>query len=118
MNYKAKNKIVEAICKDTPLFVKGTGVRVKVDYFGTDLDEFRVSLGRKQSKAKDVRLFCNVEFVGSPTPKALKLFQRYHIKRNSVSDKMELDGVIDIENLSTTPYDSKAAKVLYEKKNK
>jgi hypothetical protein len=111
MNYRTKNKIIEAICKGKTLFIKDTGIAVAVTYFGSDADEFRV--GRN-----DKNRYCHIEFISPPTMSSLTKFKNYHIKKNSHSGKMELDGTIDISNLSLTPYESKAGKLLYGKKGK
>lgn len=108
MNYITKNKLIEQICRGKPVFIKDTGVAVEVDYFGTDLYEFR----NRDSK----ELFCNVNIIGIPTTKALHLFEKFHIKKNSHTNNMELDGTIKLSNLSLSPYETKAGKVLYEKK--
>jgi hypothetical protein len=111
MNYKTQNKIIEAICKGKNLFIKNTGIVVLVDYYGTDLLEFR-------RRGPDRRQFCNIEFLTTPTTKALKLLEKFHIKKNSHSKTMELDGVINLDLLSLSPYESKAGKLLYDKKGK
>jgi hypothetical protein len=111
MNYRTKNKVIAGICNGGVLFIKDTGIKVLVSYFGTDNNEFRKS-------DRDGKQYCNIELVGTPTSKVLKLFRQYHIKRNSSSGVMELEGVIDLTHLSITPYESKAGKLLYEKKNK
>jgi hypothetical protein len=106
-----RNKLLQAICKGDILFIKDTGVKVKVEYFGSDLSDYR-------TRNRDKREFCNIELLDSVTTKAIKLFHKYDIKRNNTTGKMELDAVIDIKNLSLTPYESKAGKLLYEKRNK
>lgn len=108
MNYKTKNKLIEHICKGKPLFIKDTGVKVEVDYFGTDMNEFRSRNSRED--------YCQVDMITPPTTKALKLFEKFHIKRNSHTKEMEIEGTIKLRNLSLSPYETKAAKVLYEKK--
>ena len=111
MNYRTKNKIIEAICKGKTLFIKDTGIAVCIEYFGTDIDEFR-------NGRNDRKQYCQVEFISSPTVTSLTKFKSYHIKKNSHSGKMELNGTIDITNLSLVPYESKAGKLLYGKKGK
>jgi hypothetical protein len=109
MNWRLRDKIIEAICTDKPLYIKDTGIKVEVDYFGTDIDRFR---SRGKPPIEEVR----VTMVNTPTAKALKLFKEWHIKKNSHSKTMELDGVIELKNLSLTPFESKGAKILYAKK--
>ncbi len=109
MNYRTKNKLIQAICKGQTLYIRDTGIAVRVDYFGSDLrEDFR---GRNRR----IEHPCNIEFLTPPTTKALKLFNKWHIKRNSHSGKMELDGTINLEHLSLKPFETKAAKVLYDK---
>lgn len=116
MNWRIKDKIIEAICKGETLYIKDTGIAVIVDYFGTDIRENNWSY--KNNKRKKEHEPCKVDFIGIPNKKALSLCEKYHIKRNSHSKTMELEGVIKIDKLSLTPFEGKAAKVLYEKVKK
>lgn len=112
MNYRVKNKIIDAICKGKNLFIKDTGIEVMVEYLGTDLQELRVR-GRSVG-SKDFH--CSVLFVTPPTVGVLKLFKKYDIIRNSHSQTVEAKGNISIEHLSLIPYEGKAGKLLYGKK--
>ena len=114
MNWRYRDKLIAAICKGDHLYIKDTGVKVSVEYFGTDISDnsFR---GGKSKRTDDP---CNIEFLSTPTHKALQKVLKYHIKRNSHSKTMELDGVIHLKELSLTPYESKGAKILYEKTKK
>lgn len=112
MNWRERDRIVEAMFKNEALYIRNTGVQVHVDYFGTDT---RSNTGWNRTKTLDEYSKCVIEFATPPTLKALKLCRTFHIKRNSHSKTMELNGEIDIKNLSLTPYETKAAKVLYEK---
>jgi len=112
MNYRDRNKVIEAISKDNPLFIKGTGVQIKVDYFGTDMEDFRL---RGRGQKQDKRLFCNIDFMTPPTNKVLKRLVKYHFKRNSHTNQMEISGVICIDELSTVPHNSRAGELLYGK---
>lgn len=105
---RAKNKLIEQICKGKPLFIKNTGIRVEVDYFGTDMHKFR-----SRNSKED---YCQVNMLDPPTIKSLKMFEKFHIKMNSHSKEMELEGTIKLSNLSIMPYETEAARVLYEKK--
>ena len=109
MNYRERNQIIEAICKDSPLFIRDTAIRVKIDYFGSDMSDFR------NRNKKDEGLYCRIEFLDPPTSKVMKLMRKYDFKRNSHSNKMELEGVICIDHLSTVPRNSRAGKLLYGK---
>lgn len=111
MNWKKRDKIIEAIYKNEPLFIKDTGVKVSVDYFGTDTDKFG-SFGKKPTAVDK----CQISFETAPTMKALKACTSYHIKKNSHTKKIELDAQIEIDKLSILPYESKAAKILYKQK--
>lgn len=113
MSYRNKNKIIEAICRGDILYIKNTGIAVTVTYFGTD-----VGTDWTTRKIKKVENLCEIEFINTPTRKALDLCEKFHIKRNTVSKKIELDGYIKIINLSISPFEGKAAKVLYEKNKK
>jgi len=107
MNYKMKDRIISAIAKGDTLFIKGTGVRVTVDYFGVDCFTETVR-GKKVEN-------CHLEFIDTPTTECLKLCSKYDIKKNSHTKEIEVSGVIDIRKLSLRPYESKAGKLLYEK---
>ena len=106
-----RDKIIEAMYKNKPLYIRGTGVKVFIDYFGSDT---RTNTGWNRTKNLDEYSKCMIEFATPPNMKALKLCRAFHIKRNSHSKTMELNGEIDIKNLSLTPYETRAAKVLYE----
>jgi len=113
MNYRAKNKLILAICSGTNLYIRDTGVAVQVEYYGTDLNARFLD---RKSTAKG--LLCNVTVVGTPTTKSLKVFEAFHIKKNSHTKIVETDGLISLEHLSLSPYESKAGKILYDKKGK
>jgi hypothetical protein len=114
MNWRYRDKLIAAICNGDHLYIRDTGIRVSVDYFGTDIAD-NSWRGSKSKRSDDP---CNIEFVDKPTHKALQKLIKYHIKRNSHSKTMELDGTIHLRELSLTPYESKGAKILYEKKQK
>ena len=107
-----RDKIIEAMYKNEPLYIKGTGVKVSVDYFGTDSADRLGFTSRR--KNLDEYSKCHIQFESAPNMKALKMCNVFHIKKNSHSKTMELDAHINISNLSLTPYETKAAKVLYE----
>ncbi len=114
MNWRTRDKIIAAICKGEHLYIKDTGIKVSVDYFGTDLVD---GLWRAP-KNKKVDEPCNIEFLDAPTHKALQKLIKYHIRKNSHSKTMEVEGTIGIKELSLTPFESKGAKILYEKSKK
>lgn len=108
MNYKLKNKIIESIIKCQPLYIKDTGVKVKVTYYGSDLREFG-------TRSRNALQYCNIDFLTSPTTKALKMLVSVHVREANKSDTMDCIGTILLDNLSLTPYDTKAAKLLFKK---
>jgi hypothetical protein len=112
MNWRTRDKIIEAMYKNEPLYIRDTGVKVSVDYFGTDTRDSLGFSGRK--KDFDEYSKCHIQFDSPPNMKALKMCKTFHIKKNSHSNTMELDAHIDISKLSLTPYETKAARVLYE----
>ena len=115
MKWRERDKLIESMFNNSPLFIKDTGVQVSVDYFSTDQDRDN-NWGRRKAIKDEPR--CKVNFETSPTMKALKLCCKFHIKRNSHSKVMEIDAEIKLDKLSTTPFESNAAKVLYEKEKK
>lgn len=112
MNWRERDSIIKAMCEGKPLYIKNTGVKISVDYFGSDLGEDRWSTRKKKHISRPVK----VEFETAPSLKALKMCRKYHIKKNSHSKTMELDAEIELDNLSLSPYENRAAKLLYEKK--
>ncbi len=113
MNWRLRDKIIEAMFHNKDLYIKNTGVKVSVDYFGSDLNDDNWGRGRsKKSPFTHVK----IEFMSPPTIKALKLCRKYHIKKNSHSKTMELDAEIEIDQLSLVPYEGKAANLVYEVK--
>lgn len=110
-----RDKLIEAMFNNETLYVKDTGVKVSIDYFGSDLKS--EIFGRSNSKNRDYPV--KVEFVTPPSIKALKMCNKYHIKKNSHTKQMELDAEIELDNLSLYPFETEGAKVLYGKqKNK
>jgi hypothetical protein len=107
MNPKTKDKIIDAICRGDILYIRDTGIRVQVDYFGTDAFVF--------AETRDKRFNCHIEFIDTPTAKCLRLCEKFDVKKNSHTNKMELNGLININKLSLKPYESKAGKLLYGK---
>lgn len=115
MNWRTRDKIINAICKGQKVYIKDTGIEVSVEYFGTDSRESFFDRNQKKSIEKQI---CHIEFITVPSKKALDLCCKYHIKKNSVSKNMELDGHIELSKLSLTPFEGKAAKILYAKEKK
>ena len=116
MNWRIRDKLIHAICKGEALYIKNTGTKVAVDYYGFDIDGGL--LGRRSSNNKRTDYPCHIVFLSVPTKKALTLCDKFHIKRNSITHNMEVDGTISLENLSLTPFESKGAKLLYAKNQK
>jgi len=107
MNYRVKNKLIEAICNSKTLYVKDTGVKVNVIYYGTDLHE----VGRDYKTKLE---YCNIEFVDIPTTKCLKQLVKFHVRDGDNPGTMYSSATILLENLSLTPFETKAAKLLYK----
>ena len=114
MNWRQRDRIIEAMFRNEPLYIRDTGVAVTVEYFGTGTRLGSSNTPWTKRKKVDEFSLAKIEFQSAPTIKALKLCNRFHIKRNSHSKTMELEAEIDIKNLSITPYETNAAKVLYE----
>lgn len=113
MNYHAKRKIVDAICRDETLFIKNTGVSVKIlEYCSPDRSDYS---GRRLRKVLEL---CNVQFLKPANKKSLSLCNKFTICRDSNSNKLEVTADVEIKNLSLYPYESKGAKVLYDKTKK
>lgn len=113
MNWRKKDKLIEAMFKNIPLYIINTGVQIEVDYFGSELEH---STFRNNNPNKFH--ICKIEFITTPTIKSLKLCKQYHIKKNSSSNKMEFDAEISLDNLSLFPFEGKAAELIYKKDKK
>ncbi len=106
-----RDKLIEAMFRNETLYIKDTGVKVSIDYFGSDLS--RDSGFRTSRTVRDYLV--KVEFETAPSMKALKLCTKYHIKKNSHTKKMEMDAEVELDNLSLYPFETKGAKLLYGK---
>jgi hypothetical protein len=113
MDWRVRDKLIEAMFKNEPLYIRDTGVKVSIDYFGTDEHP---SFTRASDEKRMPRV--KIVFDSAPNMKALKMCKKYHIKKNSHSKIMELDAEIDLDKLSLYPFESDGAKVLYGKEAK
>jgi len=107
LNWKLRDKIISAIFKGSYLFIKNTGVKVSVEEFGDNADDYGRNEYRKDS--------CKIIFETSPTTKALKLVNHYNIHKNSHTNVVSTSANIDLYNLSLSPFETSSARLLYEK---
>lgn len=107
LNWRLRDKIIQAIFKGQNLFIKNTGVKISVEHFGND-GEF---WGR-DPKNSDI---CKIVFESVPTGKALKLVRDYSIHKNSHTNSINSCANIDLYNLSLIPFETASAKLLYDK---
>ena len=106
--YTNREKVIKFILENKTLYIKNTGVPVEVTYFGTDS-----FFGSHRSSQLPL---CAIEVQPSKgSLKAIKLMHKYHIKKNSHDKKIELEGYISIDNLSTIPFENKTSKILFKK---
>ena len=105
MNYRTKDKIIEALITSKEVYLKNTGISVGLDFMESD----------RFSKLKNTS-YCTIYCLTTPTSSALKLFNTFHISKNRISNIVECCGCIEIKNLSLVPYESRAGKLLYSKK--
>ena len=107
LNCKLRDKIIARIFMGNYLFIKNTGVRVSVENFGDDIGEYAVN--------RNGRDYCKITFETTPTTKALKLVNNYNIYKNTQSNTVSTNASIDLHNLSLSPFETEAAKLLYDK---
>lgn len=110
LNWRLRDKIIYAIFKGQSLFIKNTGVKVSVEHFGDDNDDWGRNKYRRDS--------CKIVFETTPTTKALKLVSNYSIHKNSHSQTVDTNANIDLYNLSLTPFETPSARLLYEKQSR
>lgn len=108
LNWRLRDKIIEAIFKGQTLFIKNTGVKVSVENFGDDVDDYIRNKYRRDS--------CKITFESTPTSKALKLVNNYSIHKHS--NTVSTNANIDLYNLSLTPFETPSARLLYEKQSR
>ena len=106
-------QILDKVLKAEPVYVKGTGIRVMI----TDIDFHK---GQRSVHGR-------VKFLGTPTKKALMKCEQCNIDIREdgrplgapaptpPTYNISVQSVIDLDNLSVTPYETKAAKILYKK---
>lgn len=107
LNWRLRDKIISAIFRGSSLFIKNTGVKVSVEHFGEDVDDYVRNRYRRDS--------CKIVFETTPTTKALRLVNNYSIHKNSHSNTVGTNANIDLYNLSLSPFETASAKLLYEK---
>lgn len=105
--------ILDKVLKAEPVYIKGTGIRVLI----TDIDFHK---GQKSVSGR-------VKFLDTPTKKALMKCEQCNIDVREdgrplgapspvpPTYNVAVNSVIDLDNLSVTPYETKAAKILYKK---
>lgn len=114
MNWRQKDKLIEAIFNNKPIYIKNTGVRVNIEYYGSDNES--PFLGRSSSRKNEN--IVKINFETTPNNKALKLCKNFNILRNGHHNRSEAQGNISLVNLSLVPFEGAAAKLIYEKEKK
>lgn len=117
MNYRTREKILNAMCSDDTLYVRDTGVAVKIEEYTSDQEIVEIPLIRKNSKKKRSEM-CTVVFQGTPNKKCIDLSIDFSIYRNGTTQKLEFKADIELKNLSVYPFESRGAKLLYDRKKK
>jgi len=128
-------KILASIISAEPLYVTGTGTKVLVthiDYNKSGFDEDRLGGSSKGSE-----VLARIKFLDIPDKKTIMKCEQFsvdirespQVAHNTVSNtgapgavitqpggyRVDVNSIINIDNLSTTPYETKAAKILYKK---
>lgn len=125
---------MDAILKAEPLFVIGTGTKVLV----TNIEYYQGQDDDRLTKKNREDVLARIKFVDIPDKKTIMKCEQFtvnvretpQVSHNTISTnsspgqvvvtqpsgyRVDVDSVISIDNLSTTPYETKAAKILYKK---
>lgn len=111
-------KILGAVLSAETLYVTSTGTKVLV----TDIDYHK---GQREVLAR-------VKFIDAPDKKTILKCEQFNVDVREVNSpptplgqlpppshipvyRVDITAVVNIENLSTLPYETKAAKILYKK---
>lgn len=110
MKLTLSEKILTAVCKNEKLYIKNTGVEILVISFGDNTKIY--------NKSDKMTNCFKIEFLTIPTKKALALCKNIEFALNRSTGKIEGEALIPMSDVSLTPYEGKAAKILYEKTKK
>lgn len=106
--------IIEALLSNKPIFVKNTGIKVRVN----KLEKSNRSRYYKMKTAT-----CEITFDETPSYKALAICENYNYRGDAITTlggprQMGSDfrAVIRILNLSHRPFETKTSKALYDPK--
>ena len=122
-NNKVRN-IMDNILKAEPLYIMGTGTKVMV----TNIEYYQGQDDGRLSKHNKEDVLASIKFIDPPDKKTIMKCEQFTVnvrEQNGPSvvngpppittHRVDINSVIKIENLSTTPYETKAAKILYKK---
>ena len=129
-------KILASIICAEPLYVIGTGTKVLVthiDYNKNGFDEDRLG-----GSSKGNEVIARIKFLDVPDKKTIMKCEQFSVDVREVPQvshnngpgggggsgavisqpagyRIDVNSLINIDNLSTTPYETRAAKILYKK---
>lgn len=115
---KEFKRIIENASKGIPVYIKNTGIRVLI----TKLEKNNYGYRKARNLSN---LYCSIQFVDSPTYKALRMCQHYNLHCNSGYFKsnqppnpiqIQIEATIKVLNLCSGPYETKASKILFADK--
>lgn len=126
-NNKVRN-VIDNILKAEPLYIIGTGTKVLV----TNIEYYQGQDDGRLSKNNKEDVLASIKFIDPPDKKTIMKCEQFNVnvretpQVNSVGSqgvqqlqpaghRVDVNSVVKIENLSTTPYETKAAKILYKK---
>lgn len=118
MNWRVRDKILETLFEGKEVYIKDTGVKITLDYFGSDLERNNYFVSSPSKKRAKEEIACKVNFVSKPTLKALKKCKSFHVRQNSHLRVVEIEGIIEVKELSLYPFETNSAKVLFKKQTK
>jgi hypothetical protein len=119
---------MDNILKAEPLYITGTGTKVLV----TNIEYYQGQDDGRLSKSNREDVIASIKFIDPPDKKTIMKCEQFNVnvretpQVNSVGPqgtqqlqpagyRVDVNSMIKIENLSTTPYETKAAKILYKK---
>lgn len=115
-------RIIECAAKGIPVYVKDTGIKVII----TRLE--KNNFGYRRSRTLN-NLYCSIKFIDPPSYKALRMCGHYDLRCDEGPRGMSqssqpstfypfITATIKVINLKSSPYESKASKILFSGKVK
>lgn len=112
MKPKDFKDVLDAILDGRDLFIRDTGIRVKLNSFQYNKHDMML----RRRKIRMYEQVVEVEFVDKPSYKILNSCEHFSVHDNRNGKGSYIRAAIMFEKLTATPFQTPAAKVLYGKK--